>query len=75
MEGLGIILGKVCVGICLMTGQGSAQVVCPPLRDWSPSFQKQLASELRSAPKRDALGRVVADAITDRDIARACRGK
>lgn len=76
MDGLGLMIGKLCVGICLAGDvTATSAVVCPPLREWTPSFQKQISSELRAAPKRDALGRVVADAITDRDMARACREK
>lgn len=73
MQGFGLVLAKVCIGICLGADGGGTTVVCPSLRTWTPEFQKQLAGELREAPKKDALGRVVADAITDRDIARACR--
>lgn len=46
-------------------------VVCPPVRTWSKAFQKQVAAELRAAPG-SAMGKVVIDAIGDRDIARAC---
>lgn len=66
-----------CVGLIIMrcfTGtSGGAVVECPPVRTWSPAFQKQLAAELRTAPKGSALARVVVDTIGDRDVARACR--
>ena len=76
MDGLGLMIGKLCVGICLAgDATATSTVVCPPLRTWSQAFQGQVASELRAAPKRAALGRVVANAIADRDMARACREK
>lgn len=46
-------------------------VVCPPVRQWSKDFQKQVAAELRAAPS-SALAKVAVQAIGDRDVARAC---
>jgi hypothetical protein len=69
--------GYWCVGLILMrcfavTGGGTV-VECPPVRSWSPAFQKQVAAELRATPKGSAMARVVIDAIGDRDVARVCR--
>lgn len=47
-------------------------VVCPPVRQWSREFQKQVAGELRAAPN-SALAKVATQSIGDRDVARACR--
>jgi hypothetical protein len=67
-----------CVGLIVMHCFASAPsagtvVECPPLRTWSSVFQKQVAAELRAAPKNSAMARVVVDAIGDRDVIRACR--
>ena len=69
---LGLKIGAVCIGICTAGGSGSSTVVCPPVRTWTPEFQERVAAELAAAPKKTALVRVVGDAITDRDMARAC---
>lgn len=45
--------------------------VCPPVRAWSPAFQKKVAQEMRAAPN-SALTQVAIQAIGDRDVARAC---
>ena len=67
-----------CVGLivmhCFVTAPGAGTVVeCPPLRTWTPAFQKQVAAELRAAPKNSAMARIVVDTIGDRDVIRACR--
>lgn len=49
-------------------------VVCPPVRAWSTTFQKQIAAEMRAAPN-SALAKVAVQSIGDRDVARACRSK
>lgn len=69
---LGLKIGTVCIGICTTGSGGGSTTVCPPVRTWSPEFQQQVAAELAAAPKKRALVRVVGDAITDRDMARAC---
>lgn len=46
-------------------------VICPPVREWSKPFQKQVAAELRAAPN-SALAKVAVQSIGDRDVARAC---
>lgn len=46
-------------------------VVCPPIRTWTREFQKQVAAEMRAAPK-SALAQVAVQSIGDRDVARAC---
>lgn len=69
--------GFFCIGLivmqCFVQTPNGTTVECPPLRTWSPAFQKQLAAELRAAPKGSAMARVTVDAIGDRDIIRACR--
>lgn len=69
--------GFWCVGLivlrCFVETPGGTAVECPPLRTWTPAFQKQLAAELRAAPKNSAMSRVVIDTIGDRDVIRACR--
>jgi hypothetical protein len=69
--------GFWCVGLivmrCFAETSGGASVECPPLRTWPPAFQKQIAAELRAAPKNSAMARVVVNAIGDRDVIRACR--
>lgn len=69
--------GFWCVGLivlrCFVETSGGTVVECPPLRTWTPAFQKQLAAELRAAPKNSAMSRVVIDTIGDRDVIRACR--
>lgn len=67
-----------CVGLivmrCFLDANGNPTVVeCPPLRTWTPAFQKQLAAELRAMPKNSATSRVIVETIGDRDIIRACR--
>jgi hypothetical protein len=54
-----------------VTPDPAPAVVCPPVRAWSKSFQKQVAAEMRAAPN-GALAKVAVQAIGDRDIARAC---
>lgn len=49
----------------------STVVVCPPVRTWTPAFQKQVAAEMRAAPG-SALASVAVQSIGDRDIVRAC---
>ncbi len=67
----GLIIGKLCIGICAIGG-GSVTVSCPPIRTWTPEFQRAVADELAAAPMKKALTRIVGDAIQDRDLARAC---
>jgi len=66
----------ICIGIglvyCFIQAAGANAVVCPPVRSWTPQFQRQVAQELRAAPKDSAMARVVMQSIGDRDIARAC---
>ena len=69
-----------CVGLIVMrcfAGEPAqpAATVCPPVREWSASFQKKLASELRAAPGNSAMAKVVIETIGDRKVARACKGK
>lgn len=59
---------------CTMPPPPAPAVVCPPVRTWSRSFQKQVAAELKAAPK-SALATVAVQAIGDRDVARACAAK
>jgi hypothetical protein len=66
----------ICLGllvmICRLEAAPPPAVVCPPVRPWSVSFQKQVAAELRAAPPDSALAAVAVQAIGDRDTARAC---
>jgi hypothetical protein len=69
--------GFWCIGLivmkCFTETAGGVTVECPPLRTWTPAFQRQVAAELRTVPKGSAMARVVVDAIGDRDVIRACR--
>jgi hypothetical protein len=47
--------------------------VCPEIASWTADYQKRLASELRKLPTNSALETAVAEAISLRDQARACR--
>lgn len=71
--------GFWCVGLivlrCFVETSAGTAIECPPLRTWTPAFQKQLAAEIRAAPKNSAMARVVIDTIGDRDVIRACRSK
>lgn len=57
---------------CFADIGGGTVVECPPLPNWTPSFQKQVAAELRAAPKNSAMARAVVEAIGTRGIIRAC---
>ena len=59
---------------CAMPPPPAPAVVCPPVRTWSRDFQRQVAAELKAAPK-SALATVAVQAIGDRDVARACAAK
>lgn len=64
----------ICLGImiCRLEASPPPAVVCPPVRTWSPQFQKRLAVELRAARPDSALAAVAVQSIGDRDVARAC---
>lgn len=69
----------ICFGLLLVVCQpveNAAPVtvaICPEIAPWSADYQKRLAAELRGLPKESALERAVAEAISLRDQARACR--
>jgi hypothetical protein len=69
----------VCFGLLLVVCQpvdDSGRVtlaVCPEIAPWTADYQKRLAGELRKLPKYSALEYAVAEAISLRDQARACR--
>jgi len=74
-------MNMTCTGFAIIYAQLTCvttdvpPVVCPPVRTWSQTFQKQVATEMRAAPT-SALAQVAIQAIGDRDIARACaKGK
>ncbi len=48
-------------------------IACPPVVAYSRAFEARLLAELEALPPSAALGEFVADAITLRDAARACR--
>ncbi len=50
-------------------------VVCPPVREWTPAFQKKAGAELRALPQGSLVGAIVVDAIGDRARAKACKDK
>jgi hypothetical protein len=47
--------------------------VCPEIAPWSVDYQKRLAAELRSLSQSSAIETAIAEAISLRDQARACR--
>lgn len=67
----------ICIGVlivyCFAQTAGGTAVVCPPVRPWTPAFQKQVAVELRAAPQGSALAQVAIQTVGDRDVARACQ--
>ncbi len=71
----------VCFGLLFMVCRGveappPARVtvaVCPVAAHSSLVYQRQLAAELRSMPQGSALEGAVAEAVSLRDQARACR--
>jgi len=69
----------VCFGLLLVVCQPMDEparvtvTVCPEIAPWSADYQKRLAAELRGLPKDSALERAVAEALSLRDQARACR--
>jgi hypothetical protein len=71
----------VCFGLLLVICQPveesvPAQVtvaVCPEIAPWSPDYQKRLAAELRALPQGSAIESAIAEALSLRDQARACR--
>lgn len=68
-----IVLGA---RLCLGEPQAAAQtttIVCPPLIEWSTELQKRAAAEIRALPPGAALPQLVARAIEQRDVVRACR--
>ena len=71
----------VCFGLLFMVCRGveappPARVtvaVCPVAGQWSLAYQRQLSAELRALPQGGALEAAVAEAVSLRDQARACR--
>jgi len=69
----------VCFGLLLTICQPveeSARVtvaVCPEIAPWSAAYQKRLAGELRRLPQNSAIEKAIAEAISLRDQARACK--
>lgn len=47
--------------------------VCPVEANWSLAYQRRLAGELRALPQGSALEGAVAEAVSLREQARACR--
>lgn len=47
--------------------------VCPVIAPWGADYQKRLAAELRALPPGSAIEGAVAEALSLRDQARACR--
>jgi hypothetical protein len=71
----------ICFGLLFMVCRGveappPARVtvaVCPVEANWSHSYQRKLAAEMRSLPEDSALVGAVQEAVSLRDQARACR--
>ncbi|MEX0590604.1 MAG: hypothetical protein WD207_05915 [Xanthobacteraceae bacterium] len=71
----------VCFGLLLVVCQPvdeppSSQItvaVCPVTTPWSADYQKRLAAELRRLPPGSATENAIAEALSLRDQARACR--
>ena len=72
-------MNLICFGLLLVVCQPMDEAapatvaVCPEIAPWSAAYQRRLATELRRLPKESALERAVAEAISLRDQARACR--
>jgi hypothetical protein len=69
----------ICFGLLLVVCQPvdeparATVAVCPEMAPWSAEYQKRLAVELRSLPPNSALEKAIAEAISLRDQARACK--
>lgn len=71
----------VCFGLLLVFCEPVAEhapapvtvAVCPVIAPWSADYQRRLAAELRRLPPGSALEGAVAEALSLRDQARACR--
>jgi hypothetical protein len=69
----------VCFGLLLVVCQPLEEstrvtvAVCPEIAPWSAAYQKRLASELRRLPRNSAIEHAIAEAISLRDQARACK--
>jgi hypothetical protein len=47
--------------------------VCPLIAPWSEDYQRRLAAELRALPEGSAIEDAIAETLSLRDQARACR--
>ncbi len=72
----------ICIGllvtVCRTVEAPPARVtvaVCPVTASWSVPFQRRLAAELRAMPEGSAAEQAVAEAVSLRDQARACRAR
>jgi hypothetical protein len=69
----------VCLGLLFVVCQPVEEparvtiAVCPEIAPWSADYQRQLAAELRDLPRESALEHAIAEAISLRDQARACK--
>jgi hypothetical protein len=69
----------ICLGLLFVVCQPveeAARVtiaVCPEIAPWSLEYQRRLAAELRKLPPESALEYAIAEAISLRDQARACK--
>jgi hypothetical protein len=79
MSPLCIGIEVIALGLRLCLGEPApARVtvaVCPVIAPWSADYQRRLASELRALAPGSALEGAVAEAISLRDQARACRAR
>jgi hypothetical protein len=49
--------------------------VCPVTAPWSRDYQRRVAAELKALPSGSAIDGAVAEALSLRDQARACRAR
>jgi hypothetical protein len=69
----------VCLGLLFVVCQPVEEpasvtiAVCPEIAPWSLEYQRRLAAELRSLRQNSALEHAIAEAISLRDQARACK--
>ena len=67
------LMAAIIVGGCAMSsGHSSPVIVCPPVVDYTPEFQAQMADELQLVPADGAVVTAMSDYGLMRNQARAC---
>lgn len=71
---VGLLLATIWLSGCATGASDVGSLgACPPVVEYSPEFQAQVAEELALLPENSAIAEMMADYAVMREQARACR--